>query len=172
MGEGTDIGPVKYDATITTTGGTAPQTMTVWLKGAWTTRMKIRQEMTSEKEPTVLLVDYAAQTVYTYYPAQSLAMQSDFSGAPELPMRGAGQIRPIYVGVDTVDGKVCDIYEWTYEGASAKAWLWMEHQLPVKIVSTTPAGVTTVEYKNMEFGDIPDDTFRLPPGVIVGKFSS
>jgi hypothetical protein len=33
------------------------------------------------------------------------------------------------------------------------------------VEATTTAGKTIVEYKNMEFVDIPDSTFELPPGV-------
>ena len=39
------------------------------------------------------------------------------------------------------------------------------YYIRVKVVVNT--GETVIEYKNIEFGDIPDSTFELPAGVLI-----
>jgi len=72
---------------------------------------------------------------------------------------------PTIVGTDTIDGKKCTVVQYTIEGQTTKMWLWQDHGFPLRVEATTPQGKTTMEYKNIQFNDIPDSLFTLPAGV-------
>jgi len=106
--------------------------------------------------------------MYMYLPEQSMAMKMDLAQAPKSATEEAGSIldyNPTVVGTETIDGKVCLVVEYTAEGATTKAWIWEEHGFPIRVEATTSEGTTIVEYKNIEFVDIPDSEFELPEGV-------
>jgi outer membrane lipoprotein-sorting protein len=64
-----------------------------------------------------------------------------------------------------VDGKVCLVVEYSYGGAKIKSWIWKEHGFPVRTETTTADGTTIIEFKNIDFGNIPDSMFEIPAGV-------
>ncbi|MDD5626058.1 MAG: DUF4412 domain-containing protein [Patescibacteria group bacterium] len=160
LGRGMGISSVKYDLIMTTQG--APSTTSkVWLK-----KNKMRTEATMGGQTIISLMDTEAQTIYTYMPAQNMAMKSDFSGgAPLSPTSNIEEYKPKTIGTETIDGKICSIVEYNAQGENTKSWIWKEKGLPIKIEMTAPEGKTTMEYKNIEFVDIPDNMFELPAGV-------
>ncbi|HEX7474807.1 MAG TPA: hypothetical protein VF318_02485, partial [Dehalococcoidales bacterium] len=52
-----------------------------------------------------------------------------------------------------------------------KVWLWQDKGLPVRIQSTTSSGITTIDFKNYDFSDIPDSQFDLPAGAQISTFN-
>jgi outer membrane lipoprotein-sorting protein len=100
-------------------------------------------------------------------------MKMNFSQATKSATEEAESIpnyNPTILGTETIDGKVCLVVEYTVVEAATKAWIWEEHGFPIRVEVTTTEGTTTVEYKNIEFVDIPDSMFELPPGVqIIGQ---
>jgi outer membrane lipoprotein-sorting protein len=44
-------------------------------------------------------------------------------------------------------------------------WIWEQYGFPIRVEMTTTEGTVIVEYKNIEFTDIPDIMFELPEGV-------
>ena len=171
-GVGTYIGDVKYDMIITVPG--QPQrTFTYWIKDAWLSdKMKFRYEMTEGGETMVLIWDLGTGVYYMYYPAQNIAYMMDLGQAPDDPVEGSDQIYPTYLGTETIDGKLCDVYEWSYTGGSGKYWVWKEKSFPVKAEATTSSGTTIMEYKNIVFGPLSDSLFQLPAGVQIMQFPS
>jgi hypothetical protein len=93
----------------------------------------------------------------------SQAEQSD-------PTQNADQIIPVKVGTETIDGKLCDVYQWTYQGTTTKEWIWKDKSFPIKMESTSSSGTTTIEYKNIVFGTLSNDLFQLPAGVEIVQF--
>ncbi len=168
-GVGRNIGDVKFDQVMTTSGQTQPMTWHVYMKNAWLINsMKIRYEITGLDQTTVQtveLIDYNARTMYTYMPAQNIAYLTNFGQAPSNPAENSNQIMPTYLGTDTVDGKLCDVYQYTLEGATAKVWVWKEKSFPIKMETTTSGTTTTIEYQNIVFGTLSDSLFQLPAGV-------
>ena len=75
------------------------------------------------------------------------------------------EYNPVIVGSEVVDGKDCWVVEASAEGVSTKYWIWKEKGFPVKVEVDTAEGKTTMEYKNIDFGNIPDSEFELPAGV-------
>ena len=164
LGRGAGIDSVKYDMLITAPG--APTvTQTIWVK-----QNKMRTEMTEQEEPIIILVDFDAGTMYMYMPEQNMAMKVDFGQAAKSAVEEAQSIpnyNPHIIGTETRDGKVCLVVEYTVEQVTVKMWIWKEHGFPIRIETTTTEGKTIIEFKNIEFVDIPDSKFELPPGVQV-----
>jgi outer membrane lipoprotein-sorting protein len=132
--------------------------------------MKYRSELTTDGEETVQLIDYAAQTMYTYYPDENMAYKMDFIQAPENPTQDADQIKPTNVGTETIDGKLCDVWQYTTSEGTTKVWVWKEESFPVRQESTTSSGTMITEYKNIVFGTLSNDLFQLPAGVEIMEF--
>jgi outer membrane lipoprotein-sorting protein len=56
------------------------------------------------------------------------------------------------------------------EQTTVKMWIWKEYGFPIRAEMTTSAGTTIAEYRNLDFSDIPDSLFELPPGVEIMEF--
>lgn len=124
-------------------------------------------EFTAEGQTMVYLIDSDAKTMYTYIPSQNMAMKMDFSQAPEaatesLDLEG---YNPVVIGTMTLDGKVCLVVEYTVQEIKTKSWIWKEKGFPIRMEMATPQGTMVMEFKNIEFVDIPDSMFELPAGV-------
>jgi RNA polymerase subunit RPABC4/transcription elongation factor Spt4 len=159
-----NIVSIKYDMSITGQG--IPTTaVTVWAK-----KNQMRTEMTQQGMNVITLIDTNAKTMYTYMPAQNLAMKIPFDPA-QVPKSPNGDVASIQnsnarvTGTGTIDGKVCSIIEYISAQGNVKAWIWQDKGLPILTETTTPAGKITVEYKNIDFADISDSMFELPAGV-------
>jgi outer membrane lipoprotein-sorting protein len=163
-GKGASIGDVTYDM-IVTTPGQQQQTTKVYMKDAWLSdKMKFRYEVFALGATLVSLTDFASRTYYTYWsPPASMCTKGDFAQAPKDPTENGEQIHPNYLGTDTIDGKLCEVYQWTYQDTTTKAWLWKEHPLTIKMEMTAQGVTTTIEYKNIVFGTLSSDLFQPPP---------
>ncbi len=101
-------------------------------------------------------------------------MKVDWSQAPTSALTNVQSIlnyQPKVVGTETVDGKYCLVVEYTADSSTSKMWIWQDQGLPVRIDSTTPRGQTTIEFKNYDFSDNPDNLFELPAGVPITNFN-
>jgi outer membrane lipoprotein-sorting protein len=153
---------VKYDM-VMTAPGTPTMTQHWWVK-----QNKVRTEMTQGGQTMISLIDYDAQTMYVYMPEENMAYKMAFNPTTQSAVEEAQSITDYdydVIGTETLDGKVCLVVEYTYEQVTVKAWIWKEHGFPIREEMTTTEGKTVVEFKNIEFGDIPDDMFELPAGV-------
>jgi hypothetical protein len=61
-----------------------------------------------------------------------------------------------------VDGKDCLVVEFIDGEITLKAWLWKEKRFLVRLDIISPEHTTTIAFKNIDFGDIPDSVFELP----------
>jgi outer membrane lipoprotein-sorting protein len=157
-----EIVSVKYD-TLVTRPRTPASTMTTWVK-----RNRMRMETVEQGEAVVILVDDDTQTVYRYVPAQNTATQTPYPPPTKTAMKDAESItdyNPSVVGTETMDGKVCLVVEYLESGAPTKMWLWQDYGLPLRVERTVPVGIVVVKSSNIDFADIPDSLFELPPGV-------
>lgn len=173
LGTGKSIGDVKYDQVMTASGQTQQITMQIYMKDAWLSdKMKFRYEISEGGQTMIYLIDLATRTYYWYLPQEKIAYKMDMGQAPENPVENAEQIIPVKVGTETVDGKLCDVYQWTFEGSSMKQWIWKEKSFPIRAEATTSSGTTVIEYKNIVFGPLADSLFQLPAGVQIQSFPS
>ncbi|VUT26402.1 MAG: hypothetical protein MASP_01487 [Candidatus Methanolliviera sp. GoM_asphalt] len=155
------ITSVKYDMVMEVPG--VPTTTTkVWMKGD----DKIRMEMAVGGMTVITILN--GDTMYMYYPKRNMAMKMDTSEAPESAAEEVGSIgkyKPKVIGTETMDGKICTVVEYVTPEGRTKMWIWQKHGLPVRVETTTEGGTTIIEYKNIQFGKIPDSMFKLPAGV-------
>ena len=127
----------------------------------------MRTETVVEGQTTIMLVDSDAQVTYMYFPDTNMAMKMSFE-EPDSPIEDAESIpdfNPVILGTETLDGKVCLVVEYTFEGITVKMWVWKDNGFPIRVEMTTPEGDMVMEYRNYDFGDIPDSKFELPEGV-------
>jgi hypothetical protein len=113
-------------------------------------------------------------TMYMYYPAQNMAMKVTYKPT-DSAVDEAGSVleyHPVVVGHETIDGKACVVIDYTVEGTTTRMWVWQQYGFPIRIVSTTPQGTVTINYSNIDFGNIDDSMFVLPTGVTVQTFPS
>jgi cytoskeletal protein RodZ len=157
-----NVGSIKYD--MSTSGTSIPTTTTT----VWAKNNRKRMEMTQQGMNIVMLIDTSARTMYTFMPAQNLAMKIPFDSAqvPNSPADDTASIQDSnarIISTETIDGKVCAVVEFTSGQVSGRMWIWQEKGLPIRV----EAGGITVEYKNLDFADIPDSMFELPAGVTI-----
>ncbi len=164
------IASIRYVQVISPPGQPA-RMQKVWVKGN-----KMRIEMTEGGQSTVGILNLDTQTAYTYIPAQNAATKGDLrqQGARSLMSLSAmewakalqGYPSTTVVGSETIEGKVCLVVEsGTQNAAELKTWLWKEHGLPIRMERPIAEDKMIIEWKSIEFGDIPDSMFELPPGV-------
>ena len=171
MGKASTIDSVKYDM-IMTGPGMPSMTTKVWLKQL---ANKMKTESTVEGETTIQIVDWAAEVMYLYMPSQNMAYRMDLAGAPESPLEGTEAIEDYdytILGTETLDGKVCLVVEWASEGVTAKSWVWKDKGFPIRVEMVTSQGTTIIEYKNIDFSNIPNSEFELPPSVEIMEMPS
>ena len=153
---------MKYDVVVTMPGFPATTTTT------WVKKSKMRMEMTVQGITTIVLVDQDAKTSYTYMPAQNTAMKTNYDQAQEPAAAEAASMadyNPKNLGTESINGIVCQVFEYNINGNMAKMWFWKDRGLPVKMEMATTEGKIITEYKNYDFSDIPDSMFELPSGV-------
>ena len=169
FGKAKGITSVKYDM-VATAPGVSSMISKQWVKGN-----KMRMEMTVEGKTMITIMNGDKQEMYMYFPEQNMAMKMDFSQAPESAVEEAVSIEdysPTVIGTKTIDGKLCTVVEYVVPEGKSKMWLWQKHGLPVRMEVTTTEGISKIEWKNFEFGDISDDKFKLPAGVKITEMPS
>jgi outer membrane lipoprotein-sorting protein len=162
LGLSSNTTSINYDLLVSGQGIPAIATK-VWVK-----KNKMRTEMTLQGQVTVLLLDTDAKTMYTYMPAQNTAIKMTWNPTTKSATDQAKSVsdyNPTIVGTETIDGKVCTVVQYTVQGQTAKMWLWQDYGFPIRVEATTAQGTTVIEYKNIQFVDIPDSMFTLPDGV-------
>ncbi len=172
-GVGKDIGDVKFDIVMTSPGVTEQMVEKVYYKDAWLTdKMKIRYEMLAAVEgafSTIFIMDLGANVEYMWYPDQNIACQLPAGEGSDNPMEDI-DIIPVKVGTETIDGKLCDVYQWTSENITMKEWVWKEKSFPIKAEVTSLGETTVIEYKNIVFGNLSDSLFTVPSSVQMQPF--
>ena len=160
---------VKYDYAMTGRSSTG-----VELGGAsgkvWVKQNKMRVESTPSGGMFAgYLIDLEARTIYMWTPPENKlveiknAWEAANFNSPMLLTDSIALFNPQIVGSEAIDGKVCLVVEYVPgETARGKAWIWKEHPFLVRMELTQAEGTVTTEFKNIEFGDIPDSIFVLP----------
>ena len=142
----------------------------IWIQGS---NQKIKV-----KDPTGEEVIYIHKgeegTAYTYMPAQKMALKIDVGEMPETedPVEYVNRTDTAdteYLGIETYDGVKCYMYGvggFGDDGSNVTMWIHEDYGIPVKIeVVNGGQKMLTTEYKNLQVGELPEDTFDLPEGV-------
>jgi outer membrane lipoprotein-sorting protein len=161
-------GDVQYDMVITAGGVSQQMVYKVSMKSWASSNTKVRYDIPAAYPggfTYVILWDSSTRTQYTWYPDQNIACQVPTGQGQDNPAENTDQIIPTYLGTDTIDGKLCDVYQYTFQGSSAKVWIWKEKWFPIRMETTTASGTSIMEYQNIVFGTLSDSLFQLPSSV-------
>lgn len=171
FGKAKGITSVKYDMVMTAPGEPSV-TSTVWVKGN-----NMRMEMTAEGKTMIIIVDLDEQVSYMYNPEENIAMKMEVGTDTQSAIEDVLSIQsrnPTVVGTEIIDGKLCTVVEYTDltgEG-EVKSCIWQKHGFPIRTEVTTTEGTSRTEWKNIDFGNIPDDKFELPADVEIMDLQS
>ncbi|MDD4874063.1 MAG: hypothetical protein PHE15_03720 [Dehalococcoidales bacterium] len=167
LGNVVGITSFTYDMVITSSDGPT-QSHTIWCEND-----EMRMDLEAEGEAVVYIWDGNTETTYIYYPSQNIALKvTTYEPANSAVDKTEGimDYNPTIIGTETLDGKVCLVVEYTYEGTTSKMWIWKQYGFPIRVEVTTTEGTTVMEYKNISFEDIADSIFELPEGVQIVDF--
>jgi hypothetical protein len=147
---------------------------------AYQKKNKTRMETSMMGLNVVLITDKDKGVMYTCLADQNKATKTDLNQAVstvnQADIQGFWNNNIKETGTETLEGKTCTVAEYhkdTTEGkVSGKIWLWQDYGLPLRMDSTMSGTgkeslnmTVTIEFKNYEFTDIPDNKFDLPAGV-------
>jgi hypothetical protein len=164
-GKGGYTGDVKYDAYMTAAGLPQQLMYKVYEKGWNSPNLKIRYETPPAYAggfTMVIIWDTSTSTQYTWYPDQHVACQVPTGQGQDNPEKDVNQIVPVKDGTETIDGKLCDIYQWTSGGQTMKEWIWREKSFPIRQQYTTSGHTSTMDFKNIVFDTLSNDLFTVP----------
>ncbi len=160
---------VKYDWVMTSPESS--QINKVWVKGNKWRVEHPQQGQTVEGTISAqgYLIDTDANTVYIWYSPGNIIEKSviapgevtDFVSAMTWTKMIA-RSNPKIIGTETTDGKVCLVVEYVQGEITGKAWIWGKYPFLVRMELATTERKTTIEFKNIEFSNIPDSMFELP----------
>lgn len=142
----------------------------------WIAGKNMKSEMIMDNDKLITIFDADANVVYTYNPAQNTAtkvpLSDDLKTVPT-PDRLADDVDVAKVKVletTTYDGAKCKVLLIKDNTSKAETKLWVrdDYGIPVRVEAIdSDGGKTVMEYKNLQVGAQPAETFRLPAGVKV-----
>jgi outer membrane lipoprotein-sorting protein len=170
------------------TASASPRTPAIGVPSSYTGKMMVkgnsmRVEEQLQGQNVVILFDGKAKVMYllTEAAGQKVAMKVDLNdpvladqvkNMPDSP-GDIGQFLAMnakLVGVDTVDGKSCTVYESvskdsiTQKDSVAKFWIWNEKGITLRQEVTNEAGKIVSEFSDFRFEPQSDSLFQLPSG--------
>lgn len=162
LSQAANVSLVKYDCVWTWPERT--QTSRVWVKD---NMMRIEHTQEGQTVETYLC-DYKEMTSFHWTSPENVPKRSvgpgevgDFFSAMYM-VSIAADYNPRIIGTDTTDGKECYLVEYVMDNEiTVQMWIWKEHEFLVRNDLVT-SHTTTIEFKNIDFGNIPDSMFGLP----------
>ncbi|MGQ9756508.1 MAG: LolA family protein [Desulfotomaculales bacterium] len=165
--KGRQIRGMSYEYVLTT--GSEVMKGKVWLQDN-----RIKTDAVVAGQRMISFFDGETNTIVTYYPDQNRAVRLSADRQPKTvltPGEYAGGVDPGKAKVlETViyEGVRCRVVAVPGAGGKEEVRLWVreDYGIPVRVEVTSASGEKTVmEYKNLQVGPLPPDTFELPPGV-------
>jgi hypothetical protein len=185
LAQAASVTEVKYEFKMTAQGSSAG-TFKIWMKGSkWRIEMPPSQDIPTPTTPgswvsitAGYFVDTEAETCFSWdqngevgessYPYACLDVLDYVS---EIGLaKFIAESNPELIGTETIDGKSSLLIEFTYEPESGqgtingKAWIWKEKPFILRFEAMISGvnGTLIMEFKNIDFGDIPDSIFEEP----------
>jgi outer membrane lipoprotein-sorting protein len=177
---GKNISSVKYEMVTSYSSGKESLTQKVWLKND-----NVRTETIIDGQKVIFIVNQAEKTIYQYMPSENIAKRMELdNNFKTLGLSPFDSVKDVIkdiekykstitgnvgkvgtIGKENLNGKNCFVVEYSAGGMSTKYWIWEDKGFPIKMKITVPNEELTVEFKNIEFIDIPNNMFELPAGV-------
>ena len=166
----------EYTADMVTTGPQGNMTGKLYVKGDL-----FRQDMVMQGQEQTILIDedkdltiilMHAQKMYMEFPAMDdeefqETMEVDIDSAEDLLKENPDMATAEDLGTETVNGIRCRVFKVTYkEDLRGDSTLWISKELetPIKIVTNTSEGTSTMELKNIKKGGVSPNLFSIPSG--------
>lgn len=169
FGKGRQLRGMSYEYVLTTTSG-------VMQGKVWLQDNRVKTDTVVAGQRMISFFDRDTNTIITYYPDRNQAVRLSAEQQPRTaptPGEYTGGVDPGKVRVlETVvyDGVRCRVV--AVPGADGREevrmWVREDYGIPVRVEVTSASGEKTVmEYRNLQVGPVPPETFELPPGVEV-----
>jgi len=162
-------GASEFLADVVMKGGMMSGDGKVWVK-----EQKMRQEMGTEKEKMITIMDLDKGFQWMLMPDSKMYLKTEvqakgqgfrpenFVGIQQGPT--AAQIERL--GTETIMGYACDKYVFTFENkqmGTMTQWFSIKLGYPIKIVNKTDMmGEITTELHNIKTESVQDDLFNVP----------
>ena len=157
-----EIKTFKYSAT-TDIGGMEVKSQFYFKEG------KFRVDTDNGGQRTIMIYD--GEKAYMYNPQLKTAFLMPGAGsAPDISMPHDFKNTPglNIIGEETMNGQLCDVYEFNQDGNKAKSWVAKGTDFPVKTEVNAGGNIITTQMTNFAKNiDLPDALFSLPEGVEV-----
>lgn len=144
----------------------------VWMQGDL-----VKTETVVDGEKLVLVVDGARGELWSYDAAEDtvtrMSLGEGHPGTPESPLDYIQNLDPAeWVPGETafIEGLRCRRFVREEPGGATVLYLWEEYGLPLRVETTVDGRTTVTEFRELEVGALPEDTFDLPVGVPVRDF--
>jgi|Deesub1362A_J573_1020465.scaffolds.fasta_scaffold00070_42 outer membrane lipoprotein-sorting protein len=144
----------------------------VWMQGDL-----VKTETVVDGETLILVVDKARGELLSYDAAAGTATRMSLgegcAGTPESPLDYIQNLDPAeWVPGEAAffEGLRCRRFVREEPGGKTVLYLWEEYGLPLRVETTVDGRTTVTEFRELEVGLLPEDTFDLPAGVQVMDF--
>ena len=166
-----DISSLKYNVVAKEAWGSS--NIRFWQKDN-----KMRMDVTFQGRRIINLVDTKEDVGYIYNLGYDFATKVELGRVKEVlevsvkeRVASLSEYDVVVLESENVDGKSCLVIKYDTEWEKIKMWIWEDYGIPVKIEKTTEMGVTEFMIENIEFVEIEDDVFELPPNVEITEES-
>lgn len=123
---------------------------------------KVRQEMTEDGETQILIIRPDKNLTWMVTPEEKMYMEIPYQsdGWSFEDWSAEKEKNAKYLGEETVAGMPSKKYETVEDGEKTTFWVSKKLSFPIKVQDSE----TTMEYKNIKEGSIPDSQFEIPAG--------
>lgn len=152
---------IKYEMVTTSPSISERMSSLVYVKGK---NSRVETEAMGKK---VIMIIKEGRQGYMYYPEQNMAMSMPIPPTqhPSLDYDYSKKAGSHLVGTDTIDGKLCDVYEYEISGQKTKAWVAKDINFPLRVETMAHQGKVTTSFNNVQVNpSLGDDLFALPAG--------
>lgn len=124
---------------------------------------KVRQEMTQEDEKQIMIVRPDKSVTWMITPEEKTYMEISYNSENKAfeEWTKEKEAKAKLVGEETISGIPCKKYEDGAEGEKEYSWISPKYSFPLKLQDND----STLEYKNIKEGNVPDSQFDLPAGL-------
>lgn len=144
----------------------------VWLQGDL-----MKTETVVDGETLIMVIDNTRGELFSYDSAENTAIKMSLGEGqvrtPESPLEYVRDLCPsewVPGGTAFFDGLRCRKFVRDELHGETVLYLWEEYGIPLRVENTIDGRTTVIEFRELEVGLLPEDTFDLPAGVQVMDF--
>lgn len=168
LAKGQELPGLTYDA-VTNVNGEEAFTVKFAVK---VPNMRVEMDAPEIGTKMVCIINTSDGVVYTLSPYEQMATKmplAQFEVDTATPQDYSQIMDPDsmkYIKTETLDGKVCLVYEITEQDSSGKVWLWKDYGIPLRVEVTQEGEQVVTEFKNVQVTEVDDSLFELPGEVM------